>query len=88
MNTIKIGSFVKSNQGRDRDNIYIVKRIFDKRLELVDGNEKKLSKPKIKNIKHIDVLDGCAEKIAQKFVENKIVHDAEVYSAIRKFENQ
>ncbi len=88
MNTLKIGSFVRSKQGRDKDNIYIVKRIFDKKLELVDGNGKILSKPKIKNIKHIEALDGSADKIAEKFKENKNVFDAEVYSAIRKFKNQ
>ena len=88
MKVVKIGSFVKSKQGRDKDNIYIVKRIFDKKLELVDGAERKLSNPKTKNTKHIEVLDGFAEKIAEKFVQEKNVFDAEVYSAIRKFKNQ
>ena len=44
--------------------------------------------PKTKNTKHIEVLDGFAEKIAEKFVQEKNVFDAEVYSAIRKFKNQ
>ena len=88
MKGIQIGSFVKSKQGRDKDNIYIVRRIFDKKLELVDGNGKTFQKPKIKNVKHIEVLDGVAEKIADKFVQNTNVYDAEVYSAIRKFKNQ
>jgi len=88
MNELKIGSFVRSKQGRDKDNIYIVRRIFDKKLELVDGNGKILSKPKIKNIKHIEVLVGSADKIAEKFNTNKNVFDAEVYSAIKKFKNQ
>ncbi len=88
MKSVKIGSFVKSKQGRDKENIYIVKKVFDKKLELVDGAGKILSKPKIKNIKHIELLDGYAEKIAEKFISGKNVFDAEVYSAIRKFKNQ
>ena len=88
MNTIQIGSFVKSKQGRDKDNIYIVKNVFDKKVELVDGNGKIISKPKIKNIKHIEVFDEIAEKISVKFKAKENVYNAEIYSAIRKFKNK
>ena len=84
---IQIGSFVKSKQGRDKDNIYIVKRVFDDRAELVDGNGKTLEKPKIKNKKHLIDLNKICEKIAIKFKANTKVFDAEVYSAIKKFKN-
>lgn len=85
---VKIGSFVRSKKGRDKENIYIVKRIFDKKLELVDGNGKTLEKPKIKNIKHIEVLEGEADKIAIKLDQNAKVFDEEVYSVIKKYKNQ
>lgn len=85
MKTLKIGSFVKSNKGRDKDNIYIVLEIFEKSVALVDGNGKTLDKPKIKNIKHIEVLDAVAEKIAEKFINHTKVFDAEIYSAIKKY---
>ena len=48
MKNIKIGSFVKSKQGRDKDNIYIVKEIFKDSAVLVDGYGKKLANPKTK----------------------------------------
>lgn len=85
MKTLKIGSFVKSTMGRDKDNIYIVFEIFEKSVALVDGNGKTLDKPKIKNTKHIEVLEGSADKIAEKFINHTKVFDAEVYSAIKKF---
>ena len=88
MNTLKIGSFVMSKQGRDKNNIYIVKEIFDKTVTLVDGNGKTLEKPKTKNKKHIEVLNECADKIAEKFVQNSKVFDAEVYSVIKKFKSR
>lgn len=87
METFKIGSFVKSKKGRDKDNIYIVKEIFDGKVALVDGYGKKLDGPKIKNIKHIEPLGATAEKIATKFAQNQKVFDAEVFSAIKKFKN-
>ena len=82
---IKIGSFVMSNQGRDKDNIYIVKNILLKNVQLVDGNGKTLDKPKTKNIKHVNDLNEICEKIANKFKTNQKVFDAEIYSAIKKF---
>ena len=85
---IQIGSFVKSKQGRDKDNIYIVKSVFDDRAELVDGNGKTLEKPKIKNKKHIEDLKEVCEKLATKFKKSANVFDAEVYSAIKKFKNK
>ena len=85
---IEIGSFVKSKQGRDKGNIYIVKRVFDDRAELVDGNGKTLEKPKIKNKKHLENLNENCEKLALKFKKQQMVFNAEVYSAIKKFKNK
>lgn len=85
---IKIGSFVMSNQGRDKNNIYIVKNILLKNVQLVDGNGKTLDNPKTKNIKHIVDLNEICEKIAIKFNTNKKVFDAEIYSAIKKFKEK
>ena len=85
---VKVGSFVRSTKGRDKENIYIVKKIFDKKLELVDGNGKTFEKPKIKNMKHVEILGCEADKIAVKLEQNLKVFDEEVYSAIKKYKNQ
>ena len=85
---IQIGSFVKSNQGRDKDNIYIVQEISAKNVKLVDGNGKTLNNPKTKNIKHVDDMNEVCEKISSKFKTNQKVFDAEIYSAIRKFKTK
>jgi hypothetical protein len=85
---IEIGSFVRSNQGRDKDNIYIVKEILVGCVQLVDGNGKTLDKPKTKNIKHIDDMNEVCEKIATKLKLNQKVFDAEIYSAIKKFKTK
>ena len=85
---IEVGLFVKSKQGRDNGNVYIVKSVQNKKVCLVDGNFKTIEKPKVKNIKHIESLDEICEKLAKKFNENINVYNAEVYSAIKKFKNQ
>ena len=87
MENIKIGSFVTSKQGRDKDNVYIVKQIFNDRAVLVDGYGKKLANPKTKNLKHIKYLGCDNQSIGAKFEQNKKVFDEEVYSAIKKIKN-
>lgn len=87
MNTLKIGSFVKSKKGRDTNNIYIVKEILKDRVILVDGAGKTLANPKSKNIKHLDILDTAPSAIGNKFENGQKVFDAEVYSAIKKIKN-
>ncbi|MBQ8430316.1 MAG: KOW domain-containing protein, partial [Clostridia bacterium] len=62
MNTLKIGTFVKSKKGRDVNNVYIVKNINNKYVELVDGKGKTLENAKIKNLKHLEILEKHSEK--------------------------
>lgn len=60
---IKIGSVVKALAGREKDSFYVAVGIHDGFVEIADGKERKLEKPKRKNIKHISptgtVIDTC-----------------------------
>ncbi|MDO5714046.1 MAG: KOW domain-containing RNA-binding protein [Tissierellia bacterium] len=52
------GQVVKSKAGRDKDRFFMVLEIKDESyLTLVDGDLRKLSKPKLKKIKHIMVTN-------------------------------
>ena len=51
---LQIGQFVKSRAGRDKGNVYIVTKIIDdKYVEVVDGDLRKLEKPKKKKVMHL-----------------------------------
>lgn len=52
---IKLGSIVKSAAGHDKNRFYMVTAIEDSFVYIADGRERKLLKPKKKNIKHVDV---------------------------------
>ena len=52
------GQIVKSKAGRDKDRFFVVLEINDESyLTLVDGDLRKLSKPKRKKVKHIMVTN-------------------------------
>ena len=83
---ITIGSVVYSRAGRDEGNFFMVYEIVDDSYVLiVDGDIRKIEKPKKKKIKHLkntgDVLPGLAEKV----LINAKIYDAEIYSALRKY---
>ncbi len=50
---IKVGSVVKSCAGRDKNSYFVAVGISGGFVEIADGKERKLEKPKRKNIKHI-----------------------------------
>lgn len=83
---ITIGSVVYSRAGRDEGHYFMVYEILDDSYVLiVDGDIRKLARPKKKKTKHLknsgDVLLGLAEKV---LIGAKI-YDAEVFSALRKY---
>ncbi|MBQ9375811.1 MAG: KOW domain-containing RNA-binding protein [Ruminococcus sp.] len=71
---IKEGSIVKAIAGREKDSYYVAVGIHDGFVEIADGKERKLEKPKRKNIKHISpenaVIDttGLTNKKLRKLI--------------------
>ena len=47
------GSVVKALAGRDQDRLFVAVAVEDRCVFIADGKERKLEKPKRKNIKHI-----------------------------------
>ena len=59
---LKKGRLVKSLSGRDKGYILAVVAADEKTVFVCDGKERPLSKPKKKNIRHIEVLDCVLEE--------------------------
>ena len=83
---MEIGSVVFSRAGRDKGIYFMVYEIVDSDfVTLVDGDVRKLNKPKKKKIKHVKNTDTVLENIAQKVKDKSTVYDAEIFSALKKF---
>lgn len=61
------GSVVKSIAGHDKNRYFVVVKIDDQYVYIADGKERKLEKPKRKNVKHIAVT-------SRKFDLNEITN--------------
>ena len=71
---IQIGSVVKALAGREKNSFYVAVGIHDGFVFIADGKERKIQKPKRKNIKHISPTntvfdtDGLTNKKLRKLI--------------------
>ncbi len=83
---ITVGSIVYSRAGRDEGRYYMVYEIVDgSYVTIVDGYVRKLDRPKKKKIKHLKNTGEVLEGIAGKIITSAKIYDAEVFSALRKY---
>ena len=83
---LKVGSVVYSRAGRDEGRFYVVFEIVDDSfVTIVDGDVRKLAKPKKKKIKHLKNTGEVFEGIADKILLGARIYDAEIFSALRKY---
>ena len=68
---VTIGQVVKSKAGRDKGRIFIVIEVDGEYAYLVDGDFRRLDKPKKKKIKHLIVYNTVFSELQYK-IENKI----------------
>ena len=83
---ITVGSIVYSRAGRDEGRYIMVTAILDDSyVSIVDGSVRKLAKPKKKKIKHLKNTGEVLDNIAGKILTSAKIYDAEIFSALRKY---
>lgn len=84
--TICIGSVCCSRAGRDKGQYFIVYAILDDQyVLLVDGKQRKVSKPKRKKRKHLYVGPEVLKELADQIKSNPCLGDDEVRKALRGY---
>lgn len=80
--TIKIGQIVRSLAGRDKDHYFIVLGIVDQSyLLLVDGDLRKLDKPKKKKAQHVQIL----KEWVSLNLDDKELNDSKIRRELKAF---
>jgi len=82
---VKVGQYVKSIKGRDKNYIFIVTEIVNnKHVRLVDGDLRKVNNPKVKNIKHLQIINKISATIQEVLNNNKKLSDFMINQEIIK----
>ena len=75
---IKVGSLVESTFGKDKGQLFFVYEINKNFVSLVNGYNRTIKKPKIKNLKHINLLKNYN-------LDFKLLKDCDIIYKIRCF---
>lgn len=85
MEYIELGMLARSKAGHDYNEIYIIVDIKEGIVLLADGKYKTLEKPKVKNIKHIQIIKQKNESLSSKLINKEKVYDEEVKRVIKEY---
>lgn len=85
---LKIGQLVFSKAGRDRGRPFLVLRVTDDGFAyVVDGELRRVARPKRKNVKHLQPTGQIAQELAAKVEAGKTPTDAEIRKALAALTN-
>lgn len=81
---MELGQIVYSKAGRDSGKYYcVVEIVSEDRVKIADGDLRRIKKAKIKNVKHLHTDGDVLPKVADKLKGGQQVFDAELFSALR-----
>ncbi len=82
-NGLDLGRVVYSNSGRDAGRYYIIIGLPQENYVLIaDGTLRKLGKPKLKKLKHLEIKKDCLSTIGEKLQDGRKVFDSEVRAGL------
>lgn len=86
---MELGQIVFSKAGRDSGKYYCVVEIIDENtVKIADGNLRHIKSAKLKNVKHLKTNGDILEKISEKLKNSQQVFDAELFSALRLYNEE
>jgi ribosomal protein L14E/L6E/L27E len=82
---ITVGQIIVSAAGRDKGHAYVViEKLSPSRVWVADGRERKISSPKKKNVRHVNIAGSIAESIAEKLRAGNPVTDEDIRHALKQ----
>ncbi|KPU26781.1 hypothetical protein TR13x_08325 [Caloranaerobacter sp. TR13] len=86
---IQIGQVVRSKAGRDKGRVFVVIDIIDEKyVSIVDGDLRRLDKPKKKKIKHLIVYKTILKNIREKIEKGEKINNAYVRKSLKPFNEE
>jgi len=85
MERFEVGMLATSKAGHDKNALYVIIRIEDEYLYLVNGTNHSLEKPKKKNIKHIQIIKHVDEDFQIKLTSNNKIQNEDIKRAIKLY---
>lgn len=89
MEKLEIGQVVKSKSGRDKNSLYTVTKVLKNGyVEVVDGKYRKIQNPKLKNVKHLEIMKHVAEIQMDLNTKDPNNQNAKVQKILKRLGNE
>ncbi len=85
MDRYQPGMLAQSVAGHDLRKIYVIIRVEEEYVYLVDGRLKTVEKPKKKNKKHIQLIRKPQKEITKKLTNGQKIENEEIKRAIKQY---
>lgn len=86
---IFLGQIVRSKAGRDKGRWFLITGYLDEdHVLIVDGDLRKLEKPKKKKIKHLEFCNKVDFTIKDKLTKNLKITNSEIRKILAEYKNQ
>ena len=83
----RLGKIVYSKSGRDKGKMFVIIGTVDENfVMLADGDMRKVEKPKLKNIKHVQMTNMTAEDILTSITSGVIPDNHIIKKTLRKIQ--
>lgn len=82
---MEVGQVVFSKSGRDKGMAFIVISVSDDYVYIADGDLRKLEKPKLKKIRHVQKTNTVDEFIKSKIENKQYLLDSDIKKALKKY---
>lgn len=86
---LQIGQVVRSKSGRDEGRVFVILEILDdKYVLLVDGDLRRLDKPKKKKIMHLIIYKTVIEDLKTKVINGERFNNAYIRKVLEPFNKE
>lgn len=85
MERFEVGMLATSKAGHDINTLYVIIRVDNEYLYLVNGKNHSLKNPKRKNIKHIQVIHYVNEDFQNKLTSNNKIQNEDIKRVIKLY---
>ena len=72
--------------GRDKGNYFIVTKVVDNYVYIVDGNIHKVENPKYKKIKHIELFGECSDELKKRLIKKYKINNQDIKKELSKLQ--
>lgn len=87
VSSIRVGQYVRSKAGRDKNHIFIVLEVIDHEYVMVtDGDIRRVESPKRKKTKHLYEYKQISDMVREKKTDDKKLTNLMIRKEIEKFD--